>query len=633
MIRLVFLFFLLTAFTVNAKDKLWDSYAKLPIVEQPQISPNGEMVATVYNTDSGPTISVAKFPSIDFKVLASLKKAKDRVDFIRWSGNKHIIVSASYPDYVSGQYFRVSRLYAINVETSESKMLTTRRFAEYKWYRYQNFELVSSLKNEPDFALVSTYDEKDKAYSVFKVHLGESTFDKVQRNKQEIDSWYADSSGVVRLGVAVEKKDDKFINSIWYRANEGDELKKIHTHVLGEDNTFSIQALTKDGTKAYVLSDRELNRQALWLYDIPSGEFEKLVYSNEKYDINNALVNSEGDFIGVGYYDDYYRTHYFSAQDGQQESMVGNLFKNKKVTIVSRSKDHTRLIVNVVSDSSAPTYYYFDLKTKKGGVWLSKYPYLARKEFSTVQNYSFKASDGMEITGYFTKPKDVKSPPLIVMPHGGPHSRDYKYFNKEVQYLVGLGYGVLQVNFRGSEGFGSAFEVAGYYQWGKLMQQDVYDAMDWAIDNGLAKKDNACIYGSSYGGYVALTAAWQQPERFKCVISASGISDLKELVEDEERQDSYLGNIVDTTDSKAVDALSEVSAINMINRIKAPILLIHGTKDTRVNYQQSKDFYDKAKRELDIKYVEIDEGTHFFDDPESLEIKYKEVTKFLKKHL
>ncbi|MGO3422029.1 MAG: alpha/beta hydrolase family protein [Pseudoalteromonas distincta] len=633
MLKITLLFFLLTASVVHAKDKPWESYAKLPMVEQPQISPNGEMIATLYNTAEGPTISLAKFPSIEFNILASLKKDKDRVDFIRWSGNKYIIVSASYPEYVNGQYMRVSRLYSINVETNESKMLTTRRFSEYKWYRYQSFRLVSSLKNEPDFALVSTFDEKDKAYSVFKVELGDSSFDKIQRNKENIGSWYADPKGVLRLGIAIDKKNDKFIASIWYRAKKDEALKMIHTHILGEDSTFSIQGLNEDGTKAYVLSDRVLNRQALWSYDIESGEFEELVYSNDKYDINNAIVNSEGDFIGVGYYDDFYKSHYFSEVDGKQELMVANLFGDKQASIVSRSKDRTRILVNVISDSVSPTYYYFDLNTKKGGAWLSKFPYLARNKFVPVQNYSFKASDGAEISGYFTKPEGIKTPPLIVMPHGGPHSRDYKYFNRELQYLVSLGYAVLQVNFRGSEGFGSAFETDGYYQWGKRMQQDVYDAMDWATRTGLTSKNNACIYGASYGGYVALTAAWQEPERFKCIISISGISDLKGLVEDEERQDAYLGNIVDMTDSKAVDALSEVSAINMINRIKAPILLIHGTKDTRVDYRQSKYFYDKAKRNLDIKYVEIDDGTHFFDDPESLKVQYKEVTEFLKKHL
>ncbi|MCF7517408.1 MULTISPECIES: alpha/beta fold hydrolase [Pseudoalteromonas] len=624
---------LLATFIVNAKAPAWEQYAKLPMVEQPSLSPNGELIATLYNTDSGPTISVTKFPDIDFKVLARLKKNKDRVDFIRWSGNRYIIVSASYPEYVNGQFFRVSRLYSINVETSETKVLTSPRFTDDRWYKYQSFELVSSLKDETDYALISTYDKNDKGYVVYRVHLGTSDFDKVQGNKNDIGSWYADSKGVIRLGLAVEEKDDVFTASIWYRANKDAELKKIHSQVWGEDDTFSIQALSKDGSKAYVLSNRELGREALWLYNIEAGKFEELIFSNDKYDLDGAITDNEGEFIGVSFFDDYYRTHYFDDKDGAQEREVAGLFKGKQATISSRSRDHTRLLVSVTNDVTPPTYYYFDLNTQKGGVWLSKYPYLVRKSFSPVQNYSFKASDGLEITGYFTQPANVKNPPLIVMPHGGPHARDYKYFDKELQYLVELGFSVLQVNFRGSAGFGSAFETAGYYQWGKRMQQDVYEAMDWAIAQGLAKKDNACIFGASYGGYVALTAAFQEPKRFKCVVSISGVSDLETFVTKTDRQGKYLGNIVDVKDDKSIDALAEVSAIRKINHIKAPILLIHGNNDTRVNYNQSKDFYDKARKQLDIKYVEIEDGTHFFDDQESQVKLFSEITPFLKKHL
>ncbi|MFU2511162.1 alpha/beta hydrolase family protein [Pseudoalteromonas sp. ASV78] len=633
MFRAILICFAFISTSTYAKENPWDAYAHLPIVEQPQISPNGEMIATVYNADDGPTVSITKFPSIELNILARMKKKRDRVDFIRWSGDKYVIVSTSYPEYSYGQFLRISRLYAFDVTTGEHKVLTTKRFSKSRFYKYQSFRLVSSLKHETDYALVSTYDENDSAYSVFRVNLGDSQFEKIQRNEEDISSWYADNKGVVRLGIAVEEKDDKFTASVWYRAKKEDELKKIHTHTWGEDSTFSIEALTTDGTKAYVMSDRELGREALWLYDIASGEFESLVYSHDSYDLSNTIRNSEGDLIGVGYYDDFYQTHYFSEEDAQQEQAVGKLFRDKQVTIASRNRDHNRLLAYVVSDSSIPVYYYFDLNTKKGGVWLAQYPYLASKEFTTVQSYNFKASDGMNISGYYTQPKEAKQPPLIVMPHGGPNARDYKYFNKELQYLVSLGYGVLQVNFRGSAGFGSQFETAGYYQWGKRMQQDVYDAMDWAIDSGLAKKGNACIYGSSYGGYVALTAAAQEPYRFKCIISVSGVSDLETFVEGENRQGSYLGNIVDMTDSNAVNALADVSAINMIDKIKAPVLLIHGDNDTRVDYRQSSAFYSKAKNHVDVKYVEIKDGTHFFDDLESQKILFSEVSTFLQKNL
>ncbi|WP_196492463.1 alpha/beta hydrolase family protein [Psychrosphaera haliotis] len=240
---------------------------------------------------------------------------------------------------------------------------------------------------------------------------------------------------------------------------------------------------------------------------------------------------------------------------------------------------------------------------------------------------------GKKLTGYLTIPNGVKQPPLIVYPHGGPHARDYKYFDPQLQYFVSMGYAVLQVNFRGSAGFGNDFETAGYFQWGKRMQQDVYDAMDWVIGTNRVSRDKACIVGGSYGGYVALTASFQQPERFDCVVSIAGLSDLKTMVMNGDNFGFYTGHIVDVTNEEAVEKLDEVSAINYIDKITAPILLIHGNKDTRVDYNQSESFYDEAKRKIDVKYVEIKNGTHFFDDNESQQTLYREMTVFLETHL
>lgn len=224
-------------------------------------------------------------------------------------------------------------------------------------------------------------------------------------------------------------------------------------------------------------------------------------------------------------------------------------------------------------------------------------------------------------------------PPLVVLPHGGPHSRDYRYFDPLVQLIAHEGYAVLQINFRGSSGFGTDFETSGYYQWGRRMQQDVMDGVDWLNKQNLVNGD-ACIVGGSYGGYVALTAAVQTNQAFKCFVSIAGISDLEEMIDDEERADTYVANIVDPADSDAKKALADVSAINHLDKIKAPILLIHGTKDTRVNFQQSSDFYSKAKSKgLNVRYIELKNGTHFLDNPDNRKVAYGEISAFLNKYL
>ncbi|MDN4504294.1 alpha/beta fold hydrolase [Alteromonadaceae bacterium BrNp21-10] len=631
--RKILMLIIILSFTCNAKQEPWTNFAQLPIVEQPQVSPDGSKIALIYNTPDGPAVSVTAFATLEFDILATLKLGRDRVDSISWSGNENIVISTSYPQWYNGNFFRVSRLYAFNLVTKESKELTLRRFQKSQWYEYQSFNIISLLKNDDQNILVSTYDELDNGYSVFKVNVSTSKFTKVQNNEHDIDYWAADHLGTVRLGTTYEKKDNKITRTIWYRENAESELKKLYTRTLGEGVSFNVLGVTNKGDKAYILSDRETGRESLWLFDVVSGEFEELLYSNDKYDVTGALKNSLGELIGVYYSDDYFRKVYFNKSDSKQEMDIASILKSEQVTIVSKSQDKTKLLALKQSDNKPGTYFYFDLAKNKGGIWISEYPYLSKQKFPQIENYQFDASDGQSISGYVTFPENIDKPSLIVLPHGGPHSRDYKYFDPEVQYLVSLGYAVLQVNFRGSSGFGSAFETAGYNQWGKRMQQDVYEAMDWLIGTERVSKDKACIVGASYGGYVALTATFQQPTRFDCAISIAGVSDLKELILDEDYHDAYTGHVVDISDDKAIDALSTVSAINYIKKIQVPILLIHGTKDTRVPFSQSEDFYDDAKRKLDIKYVEIKNGTHFFDNLSNKQTRYKEVTQFLKQHL
>ncbi len=617
-----------------------ESFSNLRMIESPQVSPNGESIVAIYNTENGPLVVLSAFGSAKITGLAQLKKAKDRVDFVRWSGSEYVIIGTSYPGYFNGMYYRVSRLYGINVKTKKVRELINKRMSKQSFHEVQSYQLTSTLKNEPEHVLISTYDKRDKAYSVFKVDLSDGDFDKQFANKYEVGAWYPDANGVIRLGIGGEKakgifQDKGHFISTWYRKTEDEDFVLLHKNKMGEGATFSVQGLTDDGSQAYILSDRETGRQSLWLYDIVSGKFASKLFGHEQFDLSGTITNSSGDIVGVTWDDDFQRRHYFDEQDSQHFEDIKMALKGYEVFISSESKDQTKVLAFAIKDNSPGKYFWLDLKSNKGGLWFSQYPHLEKQPLASVQAIEYPASDGLMIPAYLTLPvglQEGEKPALVVLPHGGPHARDMRYFDPLVQLIASRGYAVLQMNFRGSEGFGTKFETDGYYQWGKRMQQDVMDGVAWLDTQNIVTKD-ACIVGASYGGYVALTAAFQSSERFKCVVSIAGISDLKVLVEDEERQSSYVDNIVEFGDEDAVEALDEVSAITNINKIKAPILLIHGTRDTRVSYSQSKDFYKKAKGKLDINYIEFKDGTHFLDNPENRKVAYDELSKFLRKHL
>ncbi|MDZ7644265.1 MAG: alpha/beta fold hydrolase [Woeseiaceae bacterium] len=271
-------------------------------------------------------------------------------------------------------------------------------------------------------------------------------------------------------------------------------------------------------------------------------------------------------------------------------------------------------MISAIRDNAPPKYIWLDLDKKAGGAWYSKFPHLEGKRLPEVRPIRFEARDGTTLNGYLTMPLDASGkPPLVVFPHGGPHARDYQYFDPYVQFFANRGYAVLQVNFRGSEGYGTAFETAGYRQWGRSMQLDVYDAVDWLAGQEIVDTDRKCMVGASYGGYVALVTAYQKPHDYRCIVSIAGIPDLYDMVRMDslytERKAIVSKMIGDISSAEDSEALKEYSPTSHVRDMRAPILMAHGTADTRVDVGQSRAFEWKAEDVgLDIELPGVREG-------------------------
>jgi dipeptidyl aminopeptidase/acylaminoacyl peptidase len=279
-----------------------------------------------------------------------------------------------------------------------------------------------------------------------------------------------------------------------------------------------------------------------------------------------------------------------------------------------------------------------DLASKKVNFWLSQYAGLEKQALPAKEKYQFQSRDGLTITGYLTPGSKGAKSPLVVFPHGGPFARDDQHFDLWVQMLARRGYAVLQVNFRGSTGFSDSFEVAGYQEYGKAMQDDVYDAITWVKENKRADTNNMCLVGASYGGYVAQVAAFQKPKEFKCFISIAGISDLPDLVKSANfwrgSNLSTLETIGDINDESQLKDLQAHSSVNHLDEFSAPILLIHGEYDQVVKMAQSEDLYKALKKKgKKVEFIELEKGTHNVDNPENREIAFKAIDKFLHKYL
>ena len=636
---------MLTTLQADGKEALtYKKFAHLPLISKVSVSPDGKHSAAVYQSEAGPSVVVSKFGSKDIATVAKLRMDRDRIDAISWSGSKRLIIHSSVSEKYSKNRWRESYYFAVNLDGSnliEIKPKRLNRGAEWEIRLASRVRLISSLPKDDDHILVQAYDIGDRGQAVFKVNINDNSFEKQFSNRYDVHSWFVNSNGVPIFGIGSKKHEPEVIQ-YWYREPGTEEWLLINEMKNMSGDTFS--PLVVQNGKLWVKSDRDLDRDAIWEFDPKTATFGKLVYAHPKFDVTGLIMNADkSKAIGVEYVDHFPETHYFEKGDTDINQLVANSFPGYKTVIASRSQRSDKLLVIAYKNDSPAKYFWLDIAGGKGGFWFGQYPYIERMTLGKTEPFTYKARDGMELYGYLTMPPNLKKgeqPPLIIHPHGGPFGpRDNQNFDYMVQFLANLGYAVLQPNFRGSGGYGSVYQTAGYKQWGLKMQDDVYDSVEWLKKQGTVDTSNACIVGWSYGGYVALTGAFQKPTAYQCIISIAGVSDVEMLTDEGQRQRSALTEFhkkaIGNTDIDAEkEQLANASAINFVERIKAPILLIHGKNDTQVHYGQSAAFYEEGKEAgLDIDYIEYETGTHYLDEYNNRLDAFMHIEKFLKKHL
>lgn len=294
-------------------------------------------------------------------------------------------------------------------------------------------------------------------------------------------------------------------------------------------------------------------------------------------------------------------------------------------------------MLHVSADKEPGQFHLFDTEKKKLRFILQAKPWMSSEQLANTEPFKFKASDDLVIHGYLTQPNNAKDKlPLIVYPHGGPHGpRDYWQYQDEVQLLASRGYAVLQVNFRGSGGYGDAFERLGYRHWGDRIQRDIIEATEWAIVNKDIDSTRICTFGASFGGYSALMSPTLKPELFQCAVGYAGLYDLGLWRKDSDVKKRGLGeaylNKVIGNDQKQLNLFSPAQ---QANALKIPVLLIHGEQDERTPISQ---FYAMKKSLRNAKNpadtLVIDDEGHGFYKQKNRHILYDKLLTFLDKHI
>ncbi len=407
--------------------------------------------------------------------------------------------------------------------------------------------------------------------------------------------------------------------------------------------------MTDTDGQFYVISDEDdAARRSIKIYDINSEKYIKTVFEHQHMDVGGVIRDLQtGAYAGAWYYEDRLN---FSFEDPKLQKHFKGLntyFDNvENINILGFNADVTKAAVYVTAPNNPGEYLVYDMTKHHVERLFGRTPDLGERLNTKADILEIPMRDGKSITAYHFTPQDrqpgktSEKIPLLVMPHGGPARRDYFDYDTTVQYFTTRGYQVLQVNFRGSSGYGRAFAEAGYGEWGGVMQNDVIDAVKHLYDKNMASPDNACIFGYSYGGYVALYAGAMTPNMFKCIVSGGGVSDiladLKRTKNDYGKgSESYKYWLDSMGDPKADKGkLRAASPVNMADNFTAPVLLLHGENDYIVDISQSKRMQKALKKAgKSVEFLELEHEGHTITDLEKKILYHETIEGFLAKHL
>ena len=607
-----------------------------------KLSPDGRKLAVI-TTIGGRTnynLSVIDLQTKKASAVTGLRKAN--VSWFAWITNDRVVFR-SVDEY---GFTTTAGLQAVNIDGRKYRInLPWNR--DWDYGRAPSGSYLGRSRAQQDAILIGVRNPRLPVgtgnQDVYRVDAYTLKKTRVAKNPGDVVRWVFDWNDVARAAVREVSDGNSVKRSFLYRDNAEEEWRVLGEYRLceGEILPAGFQA---DNRILYVLSDIGRLNYALYTYDIETRKLDKLIFAHEDVDVGGVLYSHfEKDIIGIYYTAARSQVIYLEPGRASLAKALENNFKGYSAR-ARFSDDGRSALIRTYSDRSPGAYYFYDKKTHSAKKVLEVASQIDPRDMADTLPISFKSRDGLTLHGYLTLPEQRKTPrPMIVLPHGGPFGiRDRWGFDREVQFLANRGYAVMQVNFRGSGGYGAAFEKAGWGQWGLKMQDDISDAVSWAVREGYADRDRICIFGASYGGYAAAMGLATTPEIYKCGIVYVGVTDLLKLTAQYNsgvmrRWAPGAGRwikraIGDRWGDRA--RLRATSPVHLADRIQAPVFIIHGKKDGRVPFAHATALRDALKsRGKSYEWLaKKNEGHGFYNFDNRVEL-YTKVENFLARYL
>jgi len=596
-----------------------EDFFRNPEVARFVLSPDGKKLAFLRPWERRLNVYVRDLETGEERRLTSVTD-RDLSGFF-WKGSDRIVFSR---DAGGDENFH---LFLVGIEgDAEPKELTP--FPGVRTF------VIDDLEEDPRHMLISMNRTNPEVFDVYRIDLETGELTLVAENPGNITGWMTDHDGRLRIAI----QTDGVNRSLLYRPTEGEPFSTLLTTSFR--NAFWPLMFSFDNRLLYVASNLDRDRMGIFTFDPDANEIIDLVFEHQEVDVSRLLSSRKRRVItGVVYTVDKTQIHFFDDERRLLQETLEERFPGHHVAVTGMDDDERRVVFATHSDRSRGVFYLYDRETGEIEKLADLAPWLNEEYMAHMTPIRFTSRDGLEIQGYLTLPLGVESVglPVVTIPHGGPSARDVWGFDPEVQFLANRGAAVLQVNFRGSTGFGRAFWEAGFRQWGGDMQNDVTDGVKWLIEKGVADPERVAIYGASYGGYSALAGATFTPDLFAAAVSFVGPSNIFTLLESippywepmREMQYEMIGHPVYDE-----ELLRAVSPVFHADRIRIPLLVAQGANDPRVNQAESDQIVEAVRRAgKDVVYIIKENEGHGFRNEENRFYFYRAMEEFFRKHI
>ena len=606
-----------------------EAFAADAEVGQAALSPDGTRIAAVSSAKGSDLIFVID-PEAPEKVLRRITIGKTSLEELSWAGKDRVILKLSSDAAFLGLLNQTVLLVVVDINTGSVRQLTEKD---------KTFLASEVLFVAPDgkYALIAGRKAGDRGMSVknFNLATGESTM--VQPPISDVWSWFVDGQGIVRGGLA----HGDYRWTIYYRTKAAEPLTKF-TNKFDDrhEDIFESVYFSPIGGESVVVSNHVTGRFAAYRLNLETVEPGTLIFENPQGDIESIVRDgATGKVVGIRYHDERWRTHWIDPQLARAQAKIDGALKGSENRIVDYSRDRGRMLVRSARPDDPGVYFLFDRQKGELKTIFAQIPAIPETSLSPTRFVRYQARDGLMIPAFLTLPKDRpgKNLPLVVMPHGGPFARDTWEYDPMVQLLANRGYAVLQPQFRGTTGFGRDFVERGYGQWGRKMQDDLDDGFDWLVSQGTADPKRVCIFGGSYGGYAAIWGAIRNPERYRCAISWAGVTDLRMMLKHDRTlfvaRRYYRDWRERVTGINGKENLDQLSPVKQARRLRVPLLVGHGRKDSNVPVAQAEELakaLGKSGIAVDTSYYP--ESGHNFWNTADFTDWLKKVEAFLARH-